>query len=106
MAYGDACPRHHIKGVAPAPNMPFYRKFKELATCVLVDEHRSSMNCSGCIQEMKDGRVFRLKCCRNNSCVRTTWNRDTNAGINMFNLLLWKTLYEDRPTPFSRTKKK
>ena len=106
VAYGDACPRHHIKGVAPAPNMPFYRKFKELATCVLVDEHRSSMNCSGCIQEMKDGRVFRLKCCRNNSCVRTTWNRDTNAGINMFNLLLWKTLYEDRPTTFSRTKKK
>lgn len=106
VAYGDACPRHHTKGVAPAPNMPFYRKFKELATCVLVDEHRSSMNCSGCIQEMKDGCVFRLKCCRNNTCVRTTWNRDTNAGINMFNLLLWKILYGDRPRTFSRTMKK
>lgn len=103
VAYGDACPRHHVKGVAPAPNMPFYRKFKELATCVLVDEHRSSMNCSCCMEGMREkGRVFRLKCCRNSPCVRTTWNRDTNAAINMFNLLLWKTLYEDRPRRFSR----
>lgn len=57
----------------------------------------SPMNCSGCMEGMKDGCVFRFKGCRNNPCVRTTWNRDTDAGINMFNSLLWKTLYGDRP---------
>eukprot|EP00204_Picochlorum_oklahomense_P003988 CAMPEP_0118799648 /NCGR_PEP_ID=MMETSP1161-20130426/1807_1 /TAXON_ID=249345 /ORGANISM="Picochlorum oklahomensis, Strain CCMP2329" /LENGTH=201 /DNA_ID=CAMNT_0006727383 /DNA_START=640 /DNA_END=1241 /DNA_ORIENTATION=+ len=66
----------------------------------------SPMHCSCCMEEMKAGCVFRLKCCRNNPCVRTTWNRDTNAAINMFNLLLWKTLYEDRPRTFSRTERK
>jgi hypothetical protein len=102
VAYGDSCPSHNVKGVAPAPNMPFYRKFKELATCVLVDEHRTSMNCSCCIEKMDDGEVFGLKRCSNDACVRETWNRDTNAAINMFNLLLWKTLYGDRPRTFSR----
>ncbi|WPT11031.1 hypothetical protein PSENEW3n2_00002202 [Picochlorum sp. SENEW3] len=66
----------------------------------------SPMNCSGCMEGMKDGCVFRLKGCRNNPCVRTTWNRDTDAGINMFNSLLWKTLYGDRPRTCSRRNKK
>lgn len=102
VAYGDACPKHNVKGAPPAPNMPFFRKFKEKATCVLVDEFCSSKNCSSCLQEMKQMRLYRLKRCKNNSCPRDVWNRDNNASITMPNLLLWKHDHGGHPKAFSR----
>ena len=102
VAYGDACPRHNVKGAPPAPNMPFFRRFKEKATCVLVGEFRTSKNCSSCLQEMKQMKLHRLKRCKNNACPRDVWNRDNNASISIPNLMLWTHVHGDRPKAFSR----
>ena len=108
VAYGDGCPTHNMKGVAPVPNLPFYRKLKERAICVLVDEYNTSKCCSCCFSDMpnrKGKNQWRIKRCGAVDCKRKRWNRDVNAAINMFNLLLWQVAhgsYEGRPTPFQR----
>ena len=45
--------------------------------------------CSCCHQEMKQfEKRFRMKRCTNSDCIRTVWDRDLNASINILNLFL------------------
>ena len=75
-----------IRGYVRTPNKKIVSKLKHVgATVILVDEFRSTMLCSKCFQPTTTSQSpHRWQYCK---LCATTWNRDINAGRNIFYLL-------------------
>ena len=79
---GNATNFGKAKGHRPTP-IKFLIRFlrKKNIRLFLIDEHRTSKDCSSCGNELEATRTFRTKCC---TTCKYQWNRDKNACINMF----------------------
>ena len=93
VAYGDGDNQGTLRGTSPIMSSKLLKKVSQSACVVLVPEFRSSLNCSCCIHKMEQFQgQFRMKRCTNSDCIRTVWDRDVNASINILNLFLWECL--------------
>ena len=106
VAYGDGDKQGTLRGTTPIMSSKLLKKVSQSACVVLVPEFRSSLNCSCCIHKMEQFQgQFRMKHCVNSDCIRTVWDRDVNASINILNLFLLACLSDDgkyRPDEFKR----
>lgn len=89
VAYGDGARNATMKGTAPVMSSKLFKKVSQRACVVLINEFRTSMLCSCCLNPMKKfNGQFRMKQCENTACIRNVWDRDVNASINILNLFL------------------
>jgi hypothetical protein len=106
VAYGDGDNAGTLRGTSPIMSSKLLRKLRQSACVVMVDEFRSSKLCSCCHHGMTQFQgQFRMKRCDNSDCIRTVWDRDINASINILNLFLWDCISQGgnfRPPQFSR----
>lgn len=106
VAYGDGDKQGNLRGTAPMMSTKLFRKVSRSACVVVVNEFKTSKLCSCCHQQMTQFRKqFRMKRCTNSDCIRTVWDRDINASINILNLFLYACLSRNgkaRPAEFSR----
>ena len=102
VAYGDGDMSSNMRGVSPLLSTAFYKKMKSSATVQLVSEFRTSKLCSCCEHELTKGDSFRVLRCNNSQCIRTFWNRDINAAINILKLFLHSCSTGTRLPKFSR----
>ena len=93
VAYGDGDNQGTLRGTSPIMSSRLLKKVSRSACVVLVPEFRSSKLCSCCHHEMTQFQgQFRMKRCINSDCIRTVWDRDINASINILNLFLRECL--------------
>ena len=108
IAYGDGDNQGTLRGTSPIMSSKLLRKVSQSACVVVVNEFRTSKLCSCCHQEMTQFQdQFRMKHCTNSDCIRTVWDRDINASINILNLFLVACLSKNgkgRPNAFKRKK--
>ena len=102
VAYGDGDMSSNMRGLSPLLSTAFYKKVKSSATVQLVSEFRTSKLCSCCEHELTKGDSFRVLRCNNSQCIRTFWNRDINAAINILKLFLHSCSTGTRLPKFSR----
>lgn len=106
VAYGDGDNQGTLRGTSPIMSSKLLRKVRQNACVVLTNEHLTSLLCSCCHHKMKQFRgQFRMKRCVNSDCIRTVWDRDINASINILYLFLFACLSGDakvRPEAFQR----
>lgn len=90
VAYGDGDKNGTLRGTAPMMSTKLFKKVSQNCRVVVTNEFRTSKLCSCCHQTMSQFRKqFRMKrCSLNNDCIRTVWDRDINASINILNLFL------------------
>lgn len=71
-----------IKGQIRTPRAIFEQKLRVYADVLPVDEHRTTKLCSDCHEPVYTSRSpYRFQFCQN---CRKYWNRDVNAGRNIF----------------------
>lgn len=93
VAYGDGDNQGTLRGTSPIMSSRLLKKVSQSACVVLVPEFRSSKLCSACHHAMTQFQgQFRMKRCINSDCIRTVWDRDINASINILNLFLRECL--------------
>lgn len=106
VAYGDGDKQGNLRGTAPMMSTKLFKKVSQSARVVVINEYKTSQLCSCCHRQMTQYRKqFRMKRCMNNDCIRTVWDRDINASINILNLFLHACLSDNgkaRPAEFSR----
>jgi hypothetical protein len=103
IAHGDGDMQGTMRGVPPTMTKSLTRKLCRDTTLVFINEFKTSAKCSCCFSEM-DETCFRVKRCSNSDCIRSTWNRDINAAINILNAFLHEMTNQGRKHPeFSRT---
>jgi len=107
-----------IKGHAKAPLKKLRRELRKHATVIAIDEYRTSLTCSVCLElknvvNMKYNKVnktsekkvlersHQVVRCQSESC-STCWQRDSNAARNMYTLLMRKKNGEERPVALQR----
>ena len=105
VAYGDGDVGGNMRGLPPVMSSTLARKMRQSASVVYVNEFRTSLNCSTCHEAMLKTQKFRVKCCSNNTCTRTYWNREVNAAINILNLFLELCHAGTRNSKFTRPNK-
>ncbi|KAI8112075.1 hypothetical protein M9434_003399 [Picochlorum sp. BPE23] len=89
IAYGDGDKNGTLRGTAPMMSTKLFKKVSENCRVVVTNEFRTSKLCSCCHGIMSQTRKqFRMKRCLQNDCIRTVWDRDINASINILNLFL------------------
>ena len=89
VAYGDGCKNGNLRGTAPIMSTKLFKKVSQSCCVVVVNEFKTSQLCSCCHSEMpKFQKQYRMKRCTNSDCIRTVWDRDVNASINILNLFL------------------
>ncbi|KAI3661409.1 hypothetical protein MP638_003882 [Amoeboaphelidium occidentale] len=87
VAYGSAKFSASSRGNPPIPTTRLYKKLLEKKVCVrLVWEHRTSVVCSVCRNDLPNGKKWRVKICP--SC-KIYWNRDVNAASNIRQIFLF-----------------
>lgn len=102
VAYGDGDNLGTLKGTSPMMSTTLSRKMKQNCNVSFVNEFKTSLNCSCCHEEMKQ-KNYRVKWCTNTSCIRSFWNRDINAAINILLLFLQECHNGTRNAKFKRT---
>jgi hypothetical protein len=96
IAYGDGDNQGTLRGTSPIMSSKLLNKVSQSACVVTINEFRTSKLCSCCHQELTSFRgQFRMKRCDNSDCIRTVWDRDINASINILNLFLQACLSND-----------
>ena len=89
VAYGDGDKNGNLRGTAPMMSTKLFKKVSQSCCVVVVNEFKTSQLCSCCHSQMtKFQKQFRMKRCINSDCIRTVWDRDVNAAINILNLFL------------------
>jgi hypothetical protein len=89
IAYGDGDKNGTLRGTAPMMSTKLFKKVSENCRVVVTNEFRTSKLCSCCHDTLSQFRKqFRMKRCLQNDCIRTVWDRDINASINILNLFL------------------
>jgi transposase len=88
-----------LRGSDTAPVKKFKRELRKRATVVKIDEYCTSQTCSKChlkemVNEVYDGeechQVLKCKTCK------TYWQRDHNASVNIYGLLIGMVNGEER----------
>ena len=106
VAYGDGDKQGTLRGTSPLMSTKLFKKVSQSACIVVTNEFKTSLLCSCCRRDMTQWQnQFRMKCCTNSNCIRTVWDRDINASINILYLFLAACLSESgkyRPEEFSR----
>ena len=104
VAYGDRSMAGCMRGVAPLLGNALVRKLRKDTTFFFVDEFQTSKKCSCCHTEMSGSQsTFRIKTCNNKDCIRTHWDRDINAAINILINFFYQVVHEMRHSDFDRT---
>ena len=104
VAHGDGDFQGTMRGVPPVLTKSLTKKLCQDTMLVFVNEYLTSQKCSCCLSSMKQEKnSFRVKHCSNSDCIRTTWNRDINASINILSSFLHDMTHEHRHPVFSRT---
>ena len=89
VAYGDGDKNGTLRGTAPIMSTKLFKKVSQSCCVVVINEFRTSKLCSCCHQPMEQfQKQFRMKRCINSDCIRSVWDRDVNASVNIFNLFL------------------
>ena len=104
-AYGDCNRQGNIRGTSPMMSSKLFKKVSQNCTVIMIYEHLTSATCSCGLQPLKKFQKFRMKQCTNTDCIRTVWNRDINAAINILNLFLELCHSGERIGAFKVTKK-
>jgi hypothetical protein len=106
VAYGDGDMSRNMPGLSPLLSTKFFKKMQSSATVAVVNEFKTSELCSCCRETMRkmEGR-YRVLCCDNSNCIRTVWNRDINAAINILNIFLHLCVTGTRPEEFRRRRR-
>ncbi|KAI3660701.1 hypothetical protein MP638_001141, partial [Amoeboaphelidium occidentale] len=87
VAYGSAKFSASSRGSPPIPTTHLYKKLLEKKVCVrLVWEHRTSVVCSVCHNDLPKGKKWRVKIC---PICKIYWNRDVNAASNIRQIFLF-----------------
>jgi len=106
VAYGDGDNQGTLRGTSPIMSSKLLSKVQQSARVVTINEFRTSKLCSCCHCEMTQFQgQFRMKRCINSDCIRTVWDRDINASINILNLFLQACISNNgkfRPAEFKR----
>ena len=106
VAYGDGDKQGTLRGTSPLMSTKLFKKVSQSACVVVTNEFKTTLLCSCCRKGMTQWQnQFRMKCCTNSNCIRTVWDRDINASINILYLFLAACLSESgkyRPEEFSR----
>jgi hypothetical protein len=102
VAYGDQSMAGCMRGLAPLLGNALVRKLRKDTTFFFVDEFQTSSKCSCCHAEMSSSTSFRVKRCINNDCIRTHWDRDINAAINILLNFFYHVVHKKRHGDFSR----
>ena len=131
VAFGDASLGNHFGHLESTPNKRIKALIRKNFRTVDVDEHRTSVLCSGCEHPLsmpkmlkrlskKEKRenerknenestmeelvsVWGVRRCDNNNCGRKFWNRDTNAARNILKVFLHSVRGDTLPAPFLRS---
>ena len=104
VAYGDQSMTGCMRGVAPLLGNALVRKLRKDTTFFFVDEFQTSKKCSCCHAEMSGSKsTFRIKTCNNKDCIRTHWDRDVNAAINILKNFFYQVVNKRRHFEFDRT---
>lgn len=89
IAYGDGDKNGTLRGTAPIMSTKLFKKVSQSCCVVVINEFRTSKLCSCCHQPMDQfQKQFRMKRCNNSDCIRSVWDRDVNASVNILNLFL------------------
>jgi hypothetical protein len=89
VAYGDGDKNGTLRGTAPIMSTKLFKKVSQSCCVVVINEFRTSKLCSCCHQPMEQfQKQFRMKRCINSDCIRSVWDRDVNASVNILNLFL------------------
>ncbi|KAI3661405.1 hypothetical protein MP638_003878 [Amoeboaphelidium occidentale] len=87
VAYGSAKFSASSRGSPPIPTTRLYKKLLQRNVCVrLVWEHRTSVVCSVCHNDLPKGKKWRVKICP--TC-KIYLNRDVNAASNIRQIFLF-----------------
>jgi transposase len=116
IGFGDFEQAQHRKYKEPVKGKGFRTLFRKAGYQVyLVDEFRTSCRCSHCAGETstfrecinprpwKDNIIMRHGLVKCKTCSRL-WNRDTNASINIYKIIVNEIQGQERPTYLTRTK--
>ena len=103
VAHGDGDFAGTMRGVPPVMTKSLTKKLCQDTTTIFVNEFLTSQRCSCCLSKMTKEKRFRVKRCSNSDCIRTFWNRDTNAAINILNSFLYEVTHGHSHPSFTRT---
>jgi hypothetical protein len=103
VAYGDQSMSGCMRGSAPLLGNALVRKLRKDTTFFFVDESQTTKKCSCCHASMSDLRKgSRIKLCSNKDCIRSHWDRDINAAINILINFFHHIVHKERHSDFSR----
>jgi hypothetical protein len=106
VAFGDKSISGCAKGCAPLLGNALVRKLRNDTTFFFVDEWGTTKECSCCHSDMSNlESTFRIKTCDNKDCIRTFWDRDINAAINILVNFFYQVVHKKRHPDFVRPKK-
>jgi len=106
VAFGDKSNAGCMRGLAPLLGNALVRKLRKDTIFFFVDEFRTSKKCSSCHTVMSDlESTFRIKTCDNKDCIRTFWDRDVNASINILKNFFYQIVHKKRHRDFNKTEK-
>jgi hypothetical protein len=103
VAHGDGDFAGTMRGVPPVMTKSLTKKLCQDTTTIFVNEFLTSQRCSCCLSKMTKEKRFRVKRCSNSVCIRTFWNRDTNAAINILTSFLYEVANGRSHPVFTRT---
>jgi hypothetical protein len=107
VAFGDKSTAGCMRGLAPLLGNALVRKLRKDTVFFFVDEFQTSKKCSCCHSNMSGlESTFRIKTCDNKDCIRTYWDRDVNAAINILINFFYQVVHKKRHPDFVRPKKK
>ena len=96
-----------MRGTAAIMSTKLFNKVSHSAIVALVNECKTSKLCSCCHETMRQlNKQFRMKRCYNNECIRSVWDRDVNASINIKDLFLEMCHNGSRIKAFKRTRQR
>lgn len=103
VTYGDQSMSGCMRGSAPLLGNALVRKLRKDTTFFFVDEFQTTKKCSCCHASMSDlKKGSRIKLCANKDCIRSHWDRDINAAINILINFFYHIVHKERHGDFLR----
>ena len=103
IAHGDGDFAGTMRGVPPVMTKSLTKKICRDTTTIFIGEFQTSRKCSCCLFPMVQDSRFSVKRCENIDCIRTSWNRDINASINILTSFLHEAVHGHAHPAFSRS---
>jgi hypothetical protein len=98
------------KGSPAVPTSTLRKKVGSRVKTIDHDAFRTSKLCCRCHKDLKPlvdpktlSESYSLRVCSNNACIRTVWDRNVSAAINILHIFLEFANGRERPGPFQRS---